>query len=189
MADLRITSQVQGEQIRRLMQQLQGKRFHQALSVGLNGAARQVMARSARVVAKRMGLSAKDARGQFRVNPFATPDHLTAAVRGSGKRLPLAEFKARQTANGATAAPWAQRRLFKGTFIARMRSGHEGVFKRTSKRRLPIKELYGPGIAATMAEKVVQDELVEYGEERITANVMRQLERYARVRRRPGGKR
>ena len=32
--------------------------------------------------------------------------------------------------------------IFEGAFVATMKSGHKGVFKRKGKERLPIKELY-----------------------------------------------
>ncbi|TJV19678.1 phage tail protein [Mesorhizobium sp.] len=58
--------------------------------------------------------------------------------------IPLAKIGARQTARGVTVR---MRGSYRSAFIAAMGSGHEGVFMRAGKARLPIHELYGPNPA------------------------------------------
>lgn len=66
------------------------------------------------------------------------------AVNVSGEAVPLVAYPARQTARGVSVeVNRGKRTLIKGAFLATMKSGHEGVFRRTSKARLPIKELRG----------------------------------------------
>ena len=57
----------------------------------------------------------------------------------SGAHIPLAEFHARQTRRGVSAAPWGQRRVFPHTFIVEQLGGP--VFKREGNARLPIRKL------------------------------------------------
>lgn len=45
-----------------------------------------------------------------------------------------------QTPLGAKAGKY----MFKGAFVATMKSGHKGVFRRKTTQRLPIKEMYVP---------------------------------------------
>lgn len=85
----------------------------------------------------------------------ATWRRLYGSLTPSGRALPLIGFGARQTKAGVTAKAWGKRKAYKGTFIAKMPSGHKGVFKRTSKKRTPIKELYGPSLPKEFSEQKI----------------------------------
>lgn len=62
---------------------------------------------------------------------------LRAMVPGSDRYLPRGGIKVMVTRG--------KRKMIKGAFVARMESGHVGVFRRGEKgKRLPIEELYGP---------------------------------------------
>jgi hypothetical protein len=62
----------------------------------------------------------------------------------------------RQTAAGATAG----KHLFPKTFIATMpKSGHRGVFKRTTNKRLPIKKIWLP--IYNEAERIIKETIDE----------------------------
>lgn len=66
------------------------------------------------------------------------------AVNLSGDPVPLTAYPHRQTAKGVSVeVNRGKRTLIKGSFVATMRSGHEGVFRRRGKQRLPIDELRG----------------------------------------------
>ena len=61
----------------------------------------------------------------------------------SGKPVPLADFPYRQTKTGVIVqVNQGQRKLVRGAFVATMRSGHVGIFRRVNKARLPIKEAF-----------------------------------------------
>lgn len=167
-------------EVQRLASRLSSKRLHQSLSVAVNGAARSVRSKSASLIAKESGLRKKDVTPALMIRPYSKPSTLSATVRGSGAPLPLIRFKAKQQKKGVKASAWGNAKLYPGTFIATMKSGHTGVFARTSRKRLPIKELWGPGIAKTMADDAVSRVLEDYGRERLLANVSRQLDRYTR---------
>lgn len=180
-SEITITAKWRTQQVRHLLDQLSPRRRGQALSVAVNDTARQVRTRSARDVAKGMGMTRKNVDKAIVIRPYSQPDTLTATVRGRGVPLPLMQFAAKQTRKGVTAKAWGNRKLYPGTFIATMKSGHQGVFRRTSKARLPIKELYGSGVAQVMAQEAVSENLQAYGAERLSANTMRQLTRYLRI--------
>lgn len=66
------------------------------------------------------------------------------ALDVSGEPVPLVAYPHRQTAKGVSVeVNRGKRTLVKGSFVATMRSGHKGVFRRRGAARLPIKELLG----------------------------------------------
>lgn len=66
------------------------------------------------------------------------------AVNVSGEPVPLVAYPHRQTAKGVTVeVNRGKRTLVAHAFVATLRSGHEGVFRREGRARLPIKELRG----------------------------------------------
>ncbi len=71
-----------------------------------------------------------------------------------GKPVPLIAYPVRQTRRGVSVEVNRGRRtIVKGSFIASMRSGHRGVFKRDGKARLPIRELRGSRPVDAMLHK------------------------------------
>lgn len=66
------------------------------------------------------------------------------AVDVSGKPVPLVAYPHRQTKKGVSVeVNKGKRTLLKGAFVATMKSGHRGVFRRKGTARLPIEELRG----------------------------------------------
>lgn len=66
------------------------------------------------------------------------------AVLVSGEPVPLIAYPVRQTKKGVSVeVNRGKRTLLKGAFIATMKNGHKGVFRRLGKTRLPIRELLG----------------------------------------------
>src|SRR4051812_16398912 len=62
----------------------------------------------------------------------------------SGDPVPLVAYPHRQTKKGVSVeVNRGKRTLVKGSFVATMKSGHEGIFRRKGKARLPIHELRG----------------------------------------------
>lgn len=112
------------------------------------GAARTLMVRS---VARDMGLRSSDIRERVRLEQ-ASPDRLTAALHTGTVRLPLKAFNAKGPYPSLGKGRGVTYRIGQGTrrretaFLARMASGHEGVFTRVGAARLPIRELFGPSI-------------------------------------------
>ena len=80
----------------------------------------------------------------------ATPVTLIYALKARGDETNIAWFGGVQRRKGVSAAPWNKRRIFRHAFIV-PRVGR--AFIRTSKKRLPIRSLYG----ANLARELVKD--------------------------------
>lgn len=127
-----------------------------AISRALNraaGSARTVMVRE---VARDMGLKSGTVRDQVQIDE-ARPSQgdisrLRARLSVSGKRIPLIDFGARGPepsrgkGRGVSAKLPGGKGRYPNAFIATMRSGHRGVFARSTTKRLPIYELRGPSL-------------------------------------------
>ena len=120
----------------------------------LNDTAKKAKSIAVRTIAKEMGVPAKRIRGNLHVWR-ASRMRLLARLWGDGLPLPLIDFKARQTRKGVTATAYGKRRVYKRAFIATMGS-HRGVFTRKGRARTPVKELWGPGVPGTFADRVNQ---------------------------------
>ncbi|MDY0882302.1 phage tail protein [Dongia soli] len=167
-------------QFKQALSQLGEKHFRAAGMIAVNDTARQANNLAVKLVAKESGLKSSDVRKRVRIIR-ASRSTLTAIVRGSGRALPLYTFNARQTKAGVSAKAWGKRKVYRGSFIATMRTGHVGVFTRTGDDRLPIKELFGPGVAGTMGRAEVRAQIEALIRERLPINVKRQMERRLRA--------
>ena len=84
---------------------------------------------------------------------------LQGILRTMGANIPLFHYRspkwsvtrAPKKINIQVSKSKSKTRLRHG-FLARMKSGHIGLFQRQGKGRLPIKELYGPGVADAMGQ-------------------------------------
>ena len=138
-------------QISYAMDALSSGKSHRAYQMALNRTGERTFTVVKRVLAPQVGLTQKVVveRGAMRLNK-AHGGSLAVTVTSSGSHLPLRLFKARQTREGVTAAPWGKRRLFRGTFTVGSAGGN--VFRRLTKDRLPIKKLWGPAIPKEMVK-------------------------------------
>lgn len=112
------------------------------------GAARTVMVRA---MAGDTGLQSRVVRDALAFEE-ATLARPTARIAATLKRIPIIDFNARGPEPSRGKGRGVRWRL-KGSrgqdanaFIARMRSGHRGVFKRKGKARLGVYELHGPSL-------------------------------------------
>lgn len=106
----------------------------------LNATVRWMRAQMARDVAKRTNLGVgKIKPGLIAIKASRTNLQVTLGKAKRGGQIPLSKVgNATQNDQGVI----VKKKLRKHAFIAQMRSGHEGVFRRKSADRLPIKELY-----------------------------------------------
>lgn len=87
-----------------------------------------------------------------------------AIIRIGGRPLPLIWFRARQTRAGVTfqLRKAEGRKTAEHAFIARMPSGWRGVYRRVGRRRLPIRQLFGPSVGEAFAgAPVVASQIVD----------------------------
>jgi hypothetical protein len=106
----------------------------------------------------------------------ATYQNWFANIHISRRRIPLMAFGAKQTAKGVSyqIKKDGGRQMIPHTFIAGVTTGHEdtvhtGVFIRRTKKRFPIRELWGPSIGQVFENS---GSLIE----RITAKAYERLE-------------
>ncbi|MGD1956349.1 MAG: phage tail protein [Sphingomonadales bacterium] len=120
----------------------------------LNDAGVSVRSVAVKGTAKAMGARQKDVRQAVRLikADYRNPRII---LRATGRPLPLIAFGARQTKKGVTAKAWGKRRLYRGAFVATMRSGHTGAFVREGRKRLPIREMSGPSVPDEMAQPII----------------------------------
>lgn len=163
---------ISGKDAHRLMGRAirrEGDKVRSAVTTALarqTGAGRQGVLKALREGTRR-------AKGGFGVTRSA----LEYRIDARGEYLALKLFKARPTKRGVSAAPWNERRIFRGTFFAKMKSGHIGVFKRDGDGRTPISELWGPSIPNEMVKgetKATFDRATAGLEGRILLEVARQ---------------
>lgn len=171
------------ERVKRELSWMRNKAVDAAANRANNRTAVQVRTEAVRSLGKEIGkatgLSAAGFRRSMRIIR-STRRTLRAAVVASGRPLPLIGFAARQTTRGVTAAAWGKRKLYRGAFIARMPTGHRGVYARTSKKRLPIRELWGPSIPKVFIDEHVQRSLKTSVTRRWPRNFQRELNYYLR---------
>jgi hypothetical protein len=98
------------------------------------------------------------------------------AVDVSGKPVPLYAYPHRQTKKGVSVqVNRGKRTLLAGAFVATMRSGHVGIFRRRGKERLPIEELRGSRPVDALLHKGEADGVAARGGASFSATFMRVL--------------
>jgi hypothetical protein len=128
------------------------QRTQRATMRALNRALVTGRAAMASAVAKDMGLKVRDAKDAIKADE-ATTTKLQVALRASLKRRPLMDFAAKGPLPSMGKGRGVTYRIgqrgrgrIENAFLAVMKSGHRGVFRRVGKGRLPVIELFGPSI-------------------------------------------
>jgi len=136
-------------------------------------------------------LRAKDIKPLITVTKYPSGEDLTAEITVSDAARPLYDFSVSPklpVAEGGRRAKQGPsvrvrrggaRQTLRGAFVARMQSGHLGVFRRPGQARLPVKELYSAGIASYWQEgKEVHASWEKRTLERLGIELDQQLDAY-----------
>ena len=136
------------KQFHRQLSNLERHAYPKAIARTLNRIVSSVKSASGKHIAPMMNAKQADIKRRM-LEDKAYPKKLWASIIASGSPLKLIAFKARQAAKGVVAKAWGVNKLYKHTFIAPVRHGSSNmaVFVRKSKHSLPVKQLYGPGVA------------------------------------------
>ena len=136
------------KQLQKQLTALEREAYPKAVARTLNRVASSVRSASSKHIAPMMNAKQADIKRRM-LEEKAYPRKLWASIVASGSPLKLIAFKARQTRKGVVAKAWGVNKLYRGTFIAPVRHGSStnAVFVRKTKRSLPVKQLWGPGIA------------------------------------------
>lgn len=122
-----------------------------ALVRALNRGITSGRATMAKLIAADTGLKSSTIKSAMKLQKATSA--LPQASLGAGlTRIPLYQFQARQTRRGVSYRLPGSRGRNEHAFIAQMATGHVGVFMRRTKRRLPIKELFGPSLGHVFAK-------------------------------------
>lgn len=121
-----------------------------------------------REIARNLALKSSTVRDQIVVEK-ASQRSAVARLSVSGARIPLIQFNARGPepsrgkGRGVTARLPGGKGRYPHAFIATMGSGHRGVFERSGKARLPVRELKGPSLPHVFVKYVpmAQDRMQE----------------------------
>lgn len=160
---------------RRQIQAL-GDRAPLAAARALNRSIASVQTAAVREMAKDLNLAQKDVRKGLEIKR-ATRQSLLATLTVTSRRIVLLAFGARQTARGVTYNLGRGRRLAAGAFIAQMRSGHVGVFRRRGRPRLPLtRELRGPSLPRVFTREAIQSARERLAEDLLRKNLAHEVE-------------
>lgn len=149
------------------------KRGRTALRLAVNHTGAKAFTGVKRALARQVGLPQYKivAKGGLRTVK-ATYESLDFQIRSRGRFLSLKDFGARQLKRGVRAKVWGRWQLFPTTFmgprpgvIAAALGGH--VFDRVSRKRLPIRRLWGPAIPREM----VRDQSAEEFERVVSSSL------------------
>ena len=164
------------EEAKRFLTRTQRKVVPKAAARALNRTLTNVRTVSRRKVAKGMGQKQKAIKGQFKMIK-ASRNRLIGLLRTTGNPIPLIEFKSpKQFKKGVKVTFAGERQLMENAFIATMPSGRTGIFRRQTKKRLPIRELFGPSVPAWFATREVNKAMEDTANENWPQNFARDLD-------------
>ncbi len=130
-----------------------------AVARALNKTAEQARTEASRAVRDEgYGIKASAIKKSFSIQR-ATANTLLVTLRATGAPIALINYGAKQIGSGVSVNVKTGRKVLKHAFVAKMKSGHTGVFVRAGGRgskRLPIKELLGPSIPTALGNDVVE---------------------------------
>lgn len=153
----------------------------------LNRTLTATRAEAVREIGKTYDIKSKTIRDTMSIQK-ANINTLSGSVISRGSPIPLINFKV----NPRTPSPKRKKQTFvsikksgaylEGAFVAEMPSDHIGVYERLGKRRLPIRQLYGPSAPQMMKEDGVMEAIQKKAHdtvlERLEHETIRLLGRY-----------
>lgn len=112
----------------------------------------------------------------------ASTGNLAGYVSFSGVKIPLYKFQVtpkepRKGQKVRAAVMKGGGATFDSAFIAKMRSGHIGVFERVTSRRLPIEEKMGLSAAQMVKNEVIMDQLTKEAQEKVDERLKHEIDR------------
>jgi hypothetical protein len=140
-----------------------------AVTSSINRSASAARTAGVRKVRERYEIKAKDVNSTFTFRK-AGSDGMAAILKSKSQGgLPLIKFKTnpkipmapKQPRDGVKVSVLkGQKRTLKRAFVAKVGAGgHVGVFERSTTKRLPIKELFGPPIPYMLNNNEIREEM------------------------------
>lgn len=129
-------------------------------------------------------IAQKDLRSESNIQlRKASKSNLAGEIAFSGCKIPLYRFNVspKQPAQGAAVKAAVLKSSaqteFEHAFIAKMQSGHLGMFERATSRRLPIDEFTGPSVAHMAGNSVVIEQVEKAAQETIDKRIDAEMNR------------
>lgn len=144
-----------------------GKEAERAVVRSVNRAVQGIETDGVKLIRQEYNIKAGDVRKAFKIKR-AGNGVLEAAAIVSGGRIPLIRFGARpaklggrKPLKGVSVLVKKARKTIRHSFVARMKSGHVGVFQRDRNRRLPISEKFSLAVPQMLENPVVIEQIQE----------------------------
>lgn len=170
------------ERAERLLEQIPGA-APKAMARAINRATESTRTEAARKVRSMYYISQKDVTSTIKINK-ASPSDLSAMVLSRGNLIALTRFRVTPKKPQPKRKKEIMVRVKRGgggsikkAFVAKMKSGHVGVFKRAGKRRYPIDQLYGPSIPEMIGNPRVSGWVEEKASERLDQRLDHEIKR------------
>jgi len=133
-----------------------------ALSRGLNRASASAKTSASKKAREAYNIKAKDIGATINITK-ATKSSLSAVVKSKGERIPLIKFKVSPSAPRPKKPPKVLKGAVKkgglkdivGAFVANV-NGNK-AFTRTTNKRLPIRQLFGPAVPQMLGSSTVKE--------------------------------
>ncbi len=118
--------------------------------------------------------------------PVVQSGRVEIAVGASGSPVPLSRFRTRPSRPGARrpavgASVMVKKsegfKLLPGTFLARMKAGHIGIYERKGIARLPIVEKFGPSVPGMIEDDAIQRKIYAGAYERFQKRMTHEINR------------
>lgn len=151
-----------------------------ALTGVIKRATSTVRSETTRQISNVYAITQKDIRAETNIHMYTRTSggNVVGEITFSGYKIPLYRFNAtpKDVIRGATvkAAQFRseQPKVFEHAFIARMKTGHTGIFERETSKRFPITEHMGSATAQMARNSVVLEEV----EAKTTAVIEKRIE-------------
>lgn len=138
---MKISIQYDDRALKDLLSGLRRELQPRVIAAAINDTAKHVKAKSSTDIRQKFAIKKADLDRHIAINK-ASPVKLEAVVSVAGEPIPVMKFGARQIRKGVSfkILKAGGRKVLRRGFIAKMPSGHTGVFRRAGTRRLPIIE-------------------------------------------------
>lgn len=144
----------------------------------INRALSTVRTVSGKEIREIYAISQKDLRSESTIKLHkASKSDLSGEITFAGCSIPLYRFNVTPklptqgiTVRAAVLKSSAQTE-FESAFIGLMKSGHTGIFERTTAKRFPIREFYGPSVAHMAGNSIALTKMEQAAQETIDKRI------------------
>ena len=152
---------------------------NRVITTALNKTAKNVEVVAVKSIAKEFGMLQKLIRPRNIKIYNARWRYLSAEIVAKGSRIPVSQLKPKEEERGFSyIGKGGKRTTITSAFEATMRSGHNGVFTRSGRKRLPINEKHGVSVPFLFVKKQLTIAMDSRGAEMWEKNLDHALKRF-----------